>query len=122
MKSASAPPSSAATQRPASPDWPTYHGTNDRAGAATAALRGPLRRAWSMNLDAAMYAQPIVAGGVVLAATENNSVYAIDLATGRLRWRVHLESPARRSNLPCGNIDPSGITGTPAPDGAPLTV
>ena len=69
-----------------------------------------------MHLDAAMYAQPIVAAGVVLAATENNSIYAIDLATGRLRWRQHLKSPARRSDLPCGNIDPSGITGTPAYD------
>ena len=75
-----------------------------------------------MKLDAAMYAQPIVAGGVVLAATENNSVYAIDLATGRLRWRVHLESPARRSDLPCGNIDPSGITGTPAYDATTRSV
>jgi outer membrane protein assembly factor BamB len=75
-----------------------------------------------MNLDAAMYAQPIVAGGVVLAATENNSVYAIDVATGHLRWRMQLETPARRSDLPCGNIDPSGITGTPAYDAATRTV
>jgi len=58
----------------------------------------------------------------VLAATENNSVYAIDLGTGRLRWRVHLESPGRRSDLPCGNIDPSGITGTPAYDAATHSV
>src|SRR5206468_1127630 len=68
----SATPSSTGTSRPAALNWPTYHGTNDRAGAAPSALRGKLRRAWSMQLDAAMYAQPIVAGGVVLAATENN--------------------------------------------------
>ena len=103
-------------------DWPTYHGTSDRSGAAPTALRGPLGRAWSMHLDAAMYAQPIVAGGVVLAATENNSVYAIDLTTGRLRWRRHLTSPARRGDLPCGNIDPSGITGTPAYDAGTQSV
>ena len=115
-------PSSTTTREPIAVDWPTYHGTNDRSGAAPTALRGSLKRAWSMNLDAAMYAQPIVAGGVVLAATENNSVYAIDLATGHLRWRVHLEPPARRSDLPCGNIDPSGITGTPAYDAATRSV
>jgi outer membrane protein assembly factor BamB len=103
-------------------DWPTYHGTTDRAGAASTALRAPLRRAWSMNLDAAMYAQPIVVGGVVLAATENNSVYVIDLSTGHVRWRRHLETPARRADLPCGNIDPSGITGTPAYDAATRSV
>ena len=63
-----------------------------------------------------MYARPIVAGTLAIAATENNTVYAADLATGRVVWRRHLAPPARRSQLPCGNIDPSGITGTPAYD------
>jgi outer membrane protein assembly factor BamB len=73
---------------------------------------------WRLSLDAAMYAEPIVAAGLAIAATENNTVYAVDLATGQQRWRRHLTSPARRSDLPCGNIDPSGITGTPAYDPA----
>lgn len=103
---------------PPAADWPTYHGGADRAGAAATALRPPLRRAWSVHLDAAAYAQPIVAGGVVVAATENNTVYGLDLASGHQRWRAHLETPARRADLPCGNIDPSGITGTPAYDAA----
>jgi hypothetical protein len=121
-----APPTTPATTTPtptptttahdATVSWPTYHGAADRAGAAPSALRPPLRKAWSIRLDAAMYAQPIVADSVVLAATENNSVYAVDLANGHVRWRRHLEAPARRQNLPCGNIDPSGITGTPAYD------
>ena len=72
--------------------------------------------AWSVPLDAAMYARPLVAGSVAVAATENNTVYAADLGTGRLAWRRHLVAPARRAELPCGNIDPSGITGTPAYD------
>jgi hypothetical protein len=115
-RSTPAPPPPAATAPAANESWPTYHGTADRAGAAPTALRTPLRKAWSNRLDAAMYAQPVVADGVVLAATENNSVYAVDLTSGRLKWRRHLEEPARRSNLPCGNIDPSGITGTPVYD------
>lgn len=83
---------------------------------AASALRGHLHRAWSTGLDAAMYARPVVAGDLVLAATENNTVYAVDLTTGRVRWRHHLAPPARLADLPCGNIDPSGITGTPAYD------
>jgi outer membrane protein assembly factor BamB len=99
------------------PEWPTYHGSNDRAGQSTAApLRIPLHIKWRLHLDAAMYAEPIVAAGLAIAATENNTVYAVGLATGKQRWRRHLTSPARLSNLPCGNIDPSGITGTPAYD------
>lgn len=66
----------------------------------------------SLKLDAGVYASPIVGGGVTFVATENNSLYALD-DDGQQVWRTHLGAPARRSDLPCGNIDPSGITGTP---------
>lgn len=111
------PETSSAT--PAVADWPGYHGDAARTGDADVApLAAPLRRAWSVHTDAAIYAQPIVVGGAVIAATENNTVYAVDARTGSLRWRRHLAAPARRADLPCGNIDPSGITGTPAYDAA----
>src|SRR4051812_46855282 len=97
--------------------WPTYHGSNDRAGvSAGPALRSPLRIAWSRALDGAVYGQPIEARGIVIAATENNTVYALAANTGRMIWRRHLGPPVPRSALPCGNIDPLGITGTPAYD------
>jgi outer membrane protein assembly factor BamB len=113
------PASRTASPRPATgpPDWPTYHGRNDRAGdAAAGALRPPLRRAWTRRLDGAVYAQPLVVGGLVIAATENNTVYALDAAHGRIRWHRHLGAPVSAAHLPCGNIDPLGITGTPAYD------
>ena len=66
-------------------------------------------------LDAAVYASPIVAAGIIVAATENDNVYGL-VPTGRRLWRTALGTPARLSQLPCGNIDPSGITGTPAYD------
>jgi hypothetical protein len=43
-------------------------------------------------------------------------VYGLSLANGSVRWRAHLGTPARASDLPCGNIDPLGITSTPAYD------
>lgn len=99
------------------PDWPTYHGSTDRAGAAdTDPLKPPLKIAWRRNLDGKLYAQPIVAAGHVIVATENNTLYALDPRTGTVRWQRHLATPARLGDLPCGNIDPSGITGTPAYD------
>jgi hypothetical protein len=36
--------------------------------------------------------------------------------TGHVVWRTALGQPARRSTLPCGNIDPLGVTGTPVID------
>jgi outer membrane protein assembly factor BamB len=65
------------------------------------------------ELDGDVYAEPLVVGSTVLVATENDTVYAFDSATGRDRWSRHLGTPVRGAALPCGNINPSGITGTP---------
>jgi outer membrane protein assembly factor BamB len=97
--------------------WPTYHATNDRNGRITGVSRpASLSRAWSAGVDGAVYGQPLVVGTSVIAATENDTVYAFSLTTGALRWRSHLASPVARSSLPCGDISPLGITGTPAFD------
>jgi outer membrane protein assembly factor BamB len=65
-----------------------------------------------------VYGQPLVVGGTVLAATEGDSVYALDRATGAVRWRRRLGTPVPLSDLPCGDIDPLGITSTPVYDRA----
>ena len=52
----------------------------------------------------------------MIVATENDSVYAFDAVTGSSLWGVHLGTPVSGGSLPCGDIDPSGITGTPVAD------
>jgi hypothetical protein len=79
---------------------------------------GSLAAGWSTALDGAVYAEPLVVHGTVIVATENDSVYSLDPANGSVLWRQHLGTPVRLSTLPCGNIDPLGITGTPAFDPA----
>jgi outer membrane protein assembly factor BamB len=108
----------AATRGPAAA-WPTYHGNNQRSGISDApGLKAPLRRGWSKQLDGAVYAQPIVVGKRLVVATENNTVYALRRRGGHVIWRHHLGTPVPQSALPCGNIDPIGITGSPAYDRA----
>lgn len=103
--------------------WPTYHGDNQRSGLSTArALKPPLHQAWSKQLDGAVYAQPIVVGKRLIVATEHNTVYALRRSTGHVIWKRHLGTPVPQSALPCGNIDPIGITGTPAYDRAHGTI
>jgi polyvinyl alcohol dehydrogenase (cytochrome) len=100
-------------------DWPTYHHDNARTGVAgQLAPVGTLRRAWQAKLDGAVYGQPLVIGDKVIAATENNTVYALSAADGHVLWSASLGKPIQGSQLPCGNIDPLGITGTPAYDQA----
>lgn len=56
--------------------------------------------------------------GLIIVATEDNWVAALDAATGERVWQRQLGPPAPRSSLPCGNISPLGVTGTPVIDSA----
>ena len=76
---------------------------------------GRISRSWTAKVDGAVYAQPLVVGSEVIIATENDSVYALSETTGAVLWHQHLASPVP-SGLPCGNVQPSGITGTPVAD------
>jgi polyvinyl alcohol dehydrogenase (cytochrome) len=107
------------TARVSGTDWPTYHRDAARTGVAPATpAAGRLAVAWQRHLDGAVYGQPIVVGDTVIAATEGDSVYALDRMSGQVRWRVRLGTPVPLSKLPCGDIDPLGITGTPVYDPA----
>jgi hypothetical protein len=64
-----------------------------------------------------VYSQPLyIEGGpngpVIIAVTESNNVYALNAVTGTVIWQRNV-GPAVTSGLPCGNINPVGITGTP---------
>jgi outer membrane protein assembly factor BamB len=105
-------------------DWPVYDRTAERHGVdpAPGTARGvaPL---WGVALDGAMSAQPLVVQGVVVEATEHDSVYAFDAETGCQFWQTSL-GPAfdvpNHKPLCVNNIGPwLGVTSTPAID--PLT-
>lgn len=100
-------------------DWTTYHQNNNRTGyVADTPDPKELKKAWSKQLDGAVYAEPLVVGGRVIVATEGDSFYAFDRQTGNQLWHTNVGTPVPRSALPCGNIDPLGITGTPVYDAA----
>jgi len=99
--------------------WPTYGRDFARSDvAAGVAAPGRLTVSWRARLDGAVYGQPLLVGSLVIAATENDSVYGLDQATGTVAWRAHVGTPVPLADLPCGNIDPLGITGTPVYDPA----
>jgi hypothetical protein len=93
--------------------WATYGGSPSRASVAPGTRTSPgLRRRFSRSVDGEVYAQPLISGGRIYVATESNSVYAFT-TSGKLVWRRNLGAPVPGSDLPCGNISQSGITGTP---------
>src|SRR6187399_2417531 len=90
--------------------------------AFTASAAANLTR--DLNFDGTIsgnvYAQPLYieggpSGPMIIAVTESNNVYALNATTGTVIWQRNLGS-AVTSGLPCGNINPLGITGTPVVD------
>src|ERR1700746_42856 len=68
-----------------------------------------------------VHAQPLyIEGGpngpMVIVVTASNNVYALHADTGTVIWSRTDIGPAVTSGLPCGNISPVGIIGTPVVD------
>jgi outer membrane protein assembly factor BamB len=88
--------------------------------AGAAALTRDL--AFSGKITGNVYAQPLyIEGGpggkaMVIAVTESNNVYALDATNGTILWQVNVGPSVPLSGLPCGNLSPYGITGTPIVD------
>jgi hypothetical protein len=117
----------------------TYHNDNSRTGQnAQETTLTPANvniasfgKLFSVAVDGAVYAQPLyvsnvgIGGGthnVVYAATEHDSVYAIDADTGTIYWQKSLipaggSTVSSSTDLNCGDITTEvGITGTPVID------
>ncbi|MBO0687515.1 MAG: PQQ-binding-like beta-propeller repeat protein, partial [Candidatus Dormibacteraeota bacterium] len=127
--SGASPDKSVAASGPLSPgpggfgtEWTSYqggalHGVLPGGGS----FQGARREGWtSPQLDEAVWAAPIVAGGQVIVATENNTVYAFDAhgsGDWKPRWIRHLAAPVPAGDLPCGDVSPvAGIISTPVAD------
>lgn len=111
-----------------------HHGGPRRAGlyvapGLTAAAASTLRvdPTFDAPLSGPVFAQPLFvpgAGGpaLVVAATQQDEVVAFDARTGARVWSRKLGHPVPLSSLPCGGMDPVGITGTPAVDPSTRTL
>ncbi len=113
----------------------TYHNSPDRAGAyvvpgltKTAAAAIHPDPAFHAAVTGNVYAQPLnwqpsaAKTGLLIVATESNLIYGLNADTGAVVWQRKLPAPVPRSALPCGDIDPEGITGTPVIDPASGTL
>ena len=107
----------------------SYHGAPDRAGnyivpSLNWQSAGTVHRdeMFDGHVEGHVYAQPLYwrppgsERGLIIATTESDFAYALDAATGHVVWRTAVGRPVPRAALPCGNIDPLGITGTPVID------
>ncbi|MCW3030043.1 MAG: Pyrrolo-quinoline quinone [Solirubrobacterales bacterium] len=80
---------------------------------------GSFGQLWSTSVEGSVYAQPLLANGTLLVATEKNEVYGLDPATGALKWPkpLSLGTPWNPSDIGCADLTPSiGVTATPVID------
>jgi len=80
---------------------------------------GTFGQLWSTTVDGQVYAQPLLANGTLLVATENNKVYGLDPATGAMRWPapLNLGAPWKAADISCADLTPNiGVTATPVID------
>jgi hypothetical protein len=118
----------------------TFQFDRERTGAnrsetrlTVAAVRAGFGRvaAFAPSLDGDVYAQPLYLPGlavrgarhdVLFVATQGNSVYALDAATGAELWRAALGTPVARTAQACGNINAIGVVSTGVIDRAANTL
>ncbi|MGO9004080.1 MAG: hypothetical protein ACLQHM_19160, partial [Limisphaerales bacterium] len=106
-----------------------HHNHDSRDGlyidpAFTSAAAASLKRDTNFDgtISGNVYAQPLyIEGGpggqaMIIAVTESNNVYALNAASGSVIWQRNVGAPVPLADLPCGDIDPLGITGTPVVD------
>jgi polyvinyl alcohol dehydrogenase (cytochrome) len=100
-------------------NWTVYHHDGSGSGVdPSGTVLNPARPAWtSPALDGQIFGEPLVEGGRVIVATENNTVYALAASSGAVLWATHIATPVPSGDLPCGDIGPTvGITSTPVID------
>jgi outer membrane protein assembly factor BamB len=118
--------------------WPKWHlddantGWNQQEGQLTAANvnTATFGKVWDSAVDGQVYAEPLYVAKVrmgrgqtaslVVVATEHDSVYALDAATGATVWHASLGTSVPSGVVGCGDLTPEyGITSTPYIDTNP---
>jgi predicted lipoprotein with Yx(FWY)xxD motif len=84
---------------------------------------GTFGKLFSTAVSGQIYAQPLVAGGSVIVATENDWVYSLNAETGAVNWSRSLGKPWPSTVAACEDLTPNiGITSTPVYDASTGTV
>jgi outer membrane protein assembly factor BamB len=74
-------------------DWPTYRADPARSGSvATNLSREPMRR-WDVAVGETLTAPVVAAGRVYLADKDACTVYCLDAASGKTRWKFFADGP-----------------------------
>jgi Abnormal spindle-like microcephaly-assoc'd, ASPM-SPD-2-Hydin len=84
---------------------------------------GTFGQLFNTKVNGQVFAEPIVAGPTVIAATMNDWVYGLNAATGAINWKMSLGTPFPSSAINCSDATPTtGVMSTPVYDPSTGTV
>jgi hypothetical protein len=75
----------------AADDWPQFRGNPQLTGVATSAVPGTLKLLWTYEAGDGIQSSAAIADGAVYVGVESADLLAIDLATGKLRWKYRAQ-------------------------------
>ncbi|HEY7516108.1 MAG TPA: PQQ-binding-like beta-propeller repeat protein, partial [Vicinamibacteria bacterium] len=70
-----------------SAEWPHFRGDAALTGAGAAELPNPLAVVWTYEAGEAIESSAAIVEGAVYVGTRGGELLALDLETGRLRWK-----------------------------------
>jgi len=79
-------------------DWPMFRGSPTLTGISSAELAKPLKLLWSFQAEDSIESSAAIAGNTIYVASMDASLYAIELSTGKQRWRYATSGPVQESS------------------------
>jgi len=83
-------------------DWALPRGNSQSTGVGTAKLPDQLNERWVFKCKDSVEGAPAIVNGVVFVASTDKHLYAVELATGKEKWKVKL-GPMRAAPAVKGN-------------------
>ncbi len=80
--------------------WPMFRGSPALDGVSTTSLAAPLKLRWSYQAKDSIESSAAIIDGTVYIGSYDGFLYAIDLATGKVRWQYQTTEPVQESS-PC---------------------
>ena len=71
----------------AADEWPQFRGNPQLTGVATSALPSSLKLLWTYDAGDTVESSPAIAAGTVYVGVQSADLLAIDLQSGKLRWK-----------------------------------
>ena len=96
---------------PSVADWPVFRGDATMTGVGTAKLPDQLDERWTFKTGNAIEGAPVVVDGVVYVASIDKFLYAIELASGKQKWKTKLGAMKASPGVKAGRIYVGNLEG-----------